>query len=801
MASLLNRRCCRGLHTTSSISNARLVKSLKPRRSSNGKFEVAPRGRRADNPSKREEFVRDSVPHAGRVTSDELDQKRREAFLERRGRNSIPSRDRDFGASRSNTGELARRPGDRDFVGSRTRHGDKDFASRSGERNFAPGSAERDFTPRTREKDFFTETRNSRVSNRRFDAFTSASIHATSKQLYDNKPTTSSTSTSSPKFESDNENSQPLDLEPSTSTEFFRPTSLVSRFADPKGKGKASSLFSELEKDKQLPTKFISPPLLPAFVDSLKESLGPDARPTPIQSLSIKWLLENRASDTQYRQFLLAAETGSGKSIAYLLPVLQYLKEAELIGAMSAPPAQNPKKGPPRAHNPRALILAPTHELSRQLSGFAKSLLHHAKLRVICASQANTKSVRGKDARASQMAADLDAFDRGVQDAEGKKEQFPVDVMIGTPMKVLEMVRGRGWDRRSVNPGQEGEESDMEMEPVEEGEPEHRLRRGRDQLVGYGSWRSKPELGLANVEWVVIDEADVLLDPDFQESTRTLLADIAAARGRPVPDSPTNPFSSSTPFKTLPPSLGDSQPLNYPFNLLLTSATIPTSLNKYLESHHPSLIRLASPRLHHLPKKLSTEYVSWTGGNKFADVEKRLRKVWAEDAISGSVDRLSKVVVFCNKSAKVIEMSSYFEERGIKVLPMTSGSEHRARGSNRHLAGFLKTKEEGYQGAVSQKDQQALAIKDTIAAAASLKSTPHVLITTSLLSRGLDFSPDVKHVFIVDEPRNMVDFLHRAGRSGRAGRAGKVVVFGRGKGRGSDGAKEIRRKVGELSRH
>ena len=63
-------------------------------------------------------------------------------------------------------------------------------------------------------------------------------------------------------------------------------------------------------------------------------------------------------------------------------------------------------------------------------------------------------------------------------------------------------------------------------------------------------------MGLQNVEWVVVNEADILLstyfhlhsdyakltvrvlDPDFQESTQTLLADIAAARGQPVENSP-----------------------------------------------------------------------------------------------------------------------------------------------------------------------------------------------------------------------------------------------------------------------
>ena len=72
------------------------------------------------------------------------------------------------------------------------------------------------------------------------------------------------------------------------------------------------------------------------------------------------------------------------------------------------------------------------------------------------------------------------------------------------------------------------------------------------------------------------------------------------------------------------------------------------------------------------------------------------------------------------------------------------------------------------------------------------------MITTSMLSRGLDFSPEVRHVFIVDEPRNMVDFLHRAGRSARAGQSGKVVVFGKLSGRGSARATEMKKKVGAL---
>ena len=61
------------------------------------------------------------------------------------------------------------------------------------------------------------------------------------------------------------------------------------------------------------------------------------------------------------------------------------------------------------------------------------------------------------------------------------------------------------------------------------------------------------------------------------------------------------------------------------------------------------------------------------------------------------------------------------------------------------------------------------------------QTPPRVLITTSLLSRGLDFSPSIKHVILVDQAHDQVDFLHRAGRTGRGeSGVGNVYVFDTG---------------------
>lgn len=254
-----------------------------------------------------------------------------------------------------------------------------------------------------------------------------------------------------------------------------------------------------------LPSKFTSPPLMPGFVKCLADILGPKSRPTPIQALSIKWLLEQNAttlsSGSQWRQFLMAAETGSGKSIAYLLPVMQDLKQSET--RMHNEMVEERRATPGLELNPRALILAPTHELCRQLSGFAKALSHEVKLRVLCASRANIKDARDDNSSWKKMVGQFE----GTQNSDGaettgnvgtRKASIPLDIVVGTPMKLLEMVRGRGWNRQEVEDAIE----DVEV----------------------SRWRQtgKPEMGLANIEWVVVDEADILFGEYFRFLVRNL---------------------------------------------------------------------------------------------------------------------------------------------------------------------------------------------------------------------------------------------------------------------------------------
>ena len=136
--------------------------------------------------------------------------------------------------------------------------------------------------------------------------------------------------------------------------------------------------------------------------------------------------------------------------------------------------------------------MAPTHELSRQLSSFVEALLQTIKLRVLCTSRANTKSTPRAAFTASKMAAQFTDHNSGMLSRPHIGASRPVDVIVSTPNKLLEMASGRRWHHRKV-------EMDKQLATGPSGP--------RNEIPSKGF---EPEMGLQNVEWVVVDEADIL---------------------------------------------------------------------------------------------------------------------------------------------------------------------------------------------------------------------------------------------------------------------------------------------------
>ncbi|HUP92622.1 MAG TPA: DEAD/DEAH box helicase, partial [Solimonas sp.] len=124
--------------------------------------------------------------------------------------------------------------------------------------------------------------------------------------------------------------------------------------------------------------------------------------PTPIQRQAIPVVLTGR-------DLLAAAQTGTGKTAAFTLPMLQLLGRA-----------------PQAAHRPRALVLVPTRELAAQVADSVRTYGKHSGMR--------TAVIFG----GVGMHPQIDQLRRGV------------DIVVATPGRLLDHMQQRTVDLSSV---------------------------------------------------------------------------------------------------------------------------------------------------------------------------------------------------------------------------------------------------------------------------------------------------------------------------------------------------------------
>jgi superfamily II DNA/RNA helicase len=137
------------------------------------------------------------------------------------------------------------------------------------------------------------------------------------------------------------------------------------------------------------------------------------------------------------RDILACAQTGTGKTAAFALPILQQMLD-------------KPKSSTDAIRTPRALILTPTRELAEQLANTIGAYAKHLPFTIVAAYGG---------VKVSKQAAKFTAG---------------VDILIATPGRLLELV-------------------------------------------------TQCHTHLANVEFVVLDEADRMLDMGFVNDVQTLL--------------------------------------------------------------------------------------------------------------------------------------------------------------------------------------------------------------------------------------------------------------------------------------
>ena len=280
---------------------------------------------------------------------------------------------------------------------------------------------------------------------------------------------------------------------------------------------------------------------------------------------------------------------------------------------------------------------------------------------------------------------------------------------------------------------------------------------------------------LSRVTHLVIDEADSLLDRSFVPTTSAII------------DRAT-------------PSLKQ---------LILCSATIPRSLDAYLQKRFPDMRRLVTPNLHAIPRRVQLGVVDVERdpyrGNKLlacAETVWSIGKAAAEHTVTHSGTRepdtmdIKRILVFVNEREKAQEVSEYLQSKSIDAVALSRDTPEQRQ--SELLASFTSRTPETIANTplapapASSSGSNYVPAHRAPTVPAPKRSLPNtkVLVTTDLGSRGID-TLAVRHVILYDVPHSTIDFIHRLGRTGRMGRRGKGIVLV-GKGDRRDVVREVR---------
>ena len=417
--------------------------------------------------------------------------------------------------------------------------------------------------------------------------------------------------------------------------------------------------------------------------------------PTEVQLAGIPLLLPDRddqnsesngaagvSSGRQNIDLLTVAPTGSGKTLAFLIPLIQSL----LTKRQSSSSRQGLE----------AVILAPTKELASQIRNEAKKLTLRTGLRVALmrkglgiANSDNTASqYSGNGAKNDTVEAEDDNRESSSYDEDNKAQirtnSARTNILVATPMALLNAIRSP--DKSSALP---------------------------------------------SVQYLVLDEADVLLDPLFREQTLSIWTAC------------TNPALRVSLWSA---TMGSSIEELARSILIERRNSLSKSTGKAI-SQAP-LLRLviglkdsAIPTISHKLVYAATEQ-----GKLMA-----LRQLMHPSAPAGdSAPALRPpFLVFTQSIPRAIALHSEL----LYDIPPEAGSSARI--------------------AVLHSDLSETA-RDRVMTRFRAGEI-WVLITTDLLSRGVDFR-GVNGVVNYDVPNSGAAYVHRAGRTGRAGREGGVAV-------------------------
>eukprot|EP00980_Cylindrotheca_fusiformis_P011860 scaffold2817_cov130-Cylindrotheca_fusiformis.AAC.15 len=463
----------------------------------------------------------------------------------------------------------------------------------------------------------------------------------------------------------------------------------------------ASSLSSPNDENIDI-LSFADLGLTPDILSSIAAQSGWE-RPTQVQQLAIPKLLE--FGNTNQHAVLVEAPTGSGKTAAYALPLLQNLRNVENKGRISA------------------LIMCPTRELASQIGSVLKNLAN------------NVSTKRRKQVMVLHGGVPIEPQIRTL--ADHAKEGETLDFLVATPGRLVDVLTYYHKEDGEVNAQdaalerrisdaldrQDKTDASLSIEQLESLALSNSDDDGRNSLITL----------LSNVQLMVLDEADRLLNRQFESDFNSVLELLPSKI-------PTWMFSATLP-KAIEPRLDHMLTQIGATNVLklecsnadrLTREEVSSSLQKRLER-----------------------------SNTVSSAQK-VQKVGSDSTIALRAIRLEKR----DRTQALRRLLDEHPEwdRVLVFVATRYASEHVSKKLRR--AGIRSTE---LHGKLNQ-DARERRLSDL------RKGKTRVLIATDVASRGLDIA-GLPVIFNYDLPRSTADFVHRVGRTGRAGKSGTAISF------------------------
>lgn len=369
---------------------------------------------------------------------------------------------------------------------------------------------------------------------------------------------------------------------------------------------------------------------------------------------------------------LTVAPTGSGKTLAFLIPILKALADERSISLEKA-----------GSRHIKAVIVAPTHELVNQITHEAKKLALGTGIKII-GLQKGMKIHTGMQGSGSQSDEDAENEDP----SSDSRNLSKADVVIGTPLMLS----------HSMTP----------------------------------SSSAKP-VALPTVQWLVLDEADLLLDPLFRDQT----LDVWSACSNPNLQTSLWSATIGSSIETVAQSfLLDRRRRNC--HAADLGPEYPHRILRLVVGLKDSAISVVTHRL---------TYVASEQGKLLA-----LRQIIHPSISSSNGGQPSlqpPYLIFTQTISRAIALHS---ELLYDIAPEAGGSSRIA---------------------VLHSDLSDTARSNIMAGLRN--GEIWIVITTDLLSRGIDIR-GLNGVVNYDIPNTGAVYVHRIGRTGRQGREGGVAV-------------------------